>query len=132
MKRNILLLFVLIILSLVLATPVGSLISSKLLNSGGGFGTFSLPSDLGNFLNGLPFSYLFLSSFLFSLLGRGKKWIWSIVSIIPILYFLFYIESGGIIWFWSLIFFVSGIIISKLLRLTISKFKYSNPPMIVK
>mgnify|MGYP001617742603 FL=1 len=112
MKKNILLLILLIILSALLAIPFGRLVISHLFNTSGGFATFSLPSDLGNFLNGMPYLYLLLAPFLFGTFGKGKKWIWSIVSTIPILYFLFYIESGKLIWFWSLIFFVSGIILA--------------------
>jgi hypothetical protein len=116
MKRNILLVFILIVSSLLLAMPFGNLIVSRLFSSQGGFATFSFPSDLGDFLNGLPFLYFFLSTLLFGLFGKGKKWVWSIISILPILYGLFYIESGIEIWFWSVIFFVAGIILSIILK----------------
>ena len=104
MKRNIILVLVLIITSLLLAMSFGNLIISRLFSFQGGFATFSLPSDLGDFLNGLPFLYFFLSTLLFGLFGKGKKWIWSVISVLPILYGLFYIESGIEIWFWSVVF----------------------------
>jgi hypothetical protein len=115
MKRNILLAIILVILSALLAIPFGDLIISRLFNAGG-FATFSLPSDLGNFMNGLPFLYFLLSSLLFGLWGKGKKWVWSIASIIPILYFLFSIESGKLIWLWSAIFYIIGIVLAFILQ----------------
>lgn len=130
MKRNILLIFILVILSLLLAVPVANVVIYKIIFNY--YGDWIVPKGLADLVNGLPFTYLFLSTFIFGLFGKGKKWIWSVVSIIPIIYFLYYIESGMPIWIWSFVFFISGIILAKIVELITSKFKHPNPPMIVK
>ena len=123
MKRNILLVVFLVVLSGVIAIPFGNLIISRLFNSGG-FATFSIPSDLGDFLNGFPFLYILLSPLLLGLFGKGEKWVWSIISILPILFFLYYIESGIKIWTWSVVFFVTGIVLAFILQ---KLFKKNSP-----
>ncbi len=110
--KNISLIFVLITLSYLLATPVGSYLGPKIFYTDGGFATFSLPSDFGNFLNGVPFVYLFLSAFLFGTFGKGRKWVWATTCAIPMIYFLFSIDSGLVIWLWSAASFAKGIIIA--------------------
>jgi|GEM_PF-4016090 len=130
MKRNILLVFALIIISSLLAIPVANGIIYKIIFNY--YGDWIVPKGLADLVNGFPFTYIFLATFLFGLFGKGRKWIWSVVSITPILYFLYYIESGISIWFWSTIFFILGIIIAKIVEFLLYKFKHPNPPMIIK
>ncbi|MFA6405457.1 MAG: hypothetical protein WCW46_01760 [Candidatus Paceibacterota bacterium] len=96
------------------------------------YGSWFVTEDFAHFANGFPFTYLFLSTFLFGLFGKGRKWLWSVISVIPVLYFLYYIESGTSIWLWSAVFFVSGIIVAKIMEFISSRVRTSNPPMVVK
>ena len=116
---NIFLALLLFVLSYLLAMPVGQFITPSLygISTGGGF----LPDDLGDFLNGMPFIYVFLCTFLFHLFGRGRKWIWIIICAIPMIYFLFIIESDFFIWFWSVVFFAIGIIFGLAIHFLIKK-----------
>ncbi|MFA6269592.1 MAG: hypothetical protein WC657_00040 [Candidatus Paceibacterota bacterium] len=130
MKRNILLIIVLIVLSSFLAIPIANGIVYKMIFNN--YGSWFVTEDFAHFANGFPFTYLFLSTFLFGLFGKGRKWLWSVISVIPVLYFLYYIESGTSIWLWSAVFFVSGIIVAKIMEFISSRVRTSNPPMVVK
>lgn len=131
MKRNLLLITFLIFLSILLANPIGNIILSKLLGSSGNFGTFSIPSSVGDFLNGFPFIYILLSPLLFVAFGKGKKWIWTGISVLPIAYLLFYIESGKQIWIWAVMFFIAGVIIGYGLKLLILKINTKGGGVVV-
>ncbi len=128
MKRNIFLIFVLIVSSLLLAIPFANFVVYKLVFNY--YGSWVVTKDVANFANGFPFVYILLSSLLFGIWGLGKKWIWSIISVLPILYGLFYIESSIEIWFWSIVFFASGIILAWLIRKIYFKLKHPKPPMV--
>jgi len=130
MKRNILLFFVLVVLSPLLAIPFGYLLNSYIFIISGGFATFSLPTDLSAIINGLPVSYLFLTPLLFIILGKSKKLLVAIILSLPMLIFSYIVSPEYL--FWSLIFFISGIILAKLINIIISKFKRPNPPMVIK
>jgi len=130
MKRNLLLFFLNIFLSLIIAYPLGHFVIGKFIFKYRFF-DFIIPTSLADFTDGLLFGFLLLSPIVYGLWGYGKKWFWSLVSIIPIIIFNLWIGAGKAIWFWSAIFFVSGIAIAKLINLTIKKFKHPNPPMII-
>lgn len=110
MKRNILLVFVLIVLSTLLAMPFANFVVYKFIFHYSG--DWIVPKEISDFTNGLPFIYFLLSPLLFGLWGLGRKWLWVAVSLLPILYTLYYIESETYIWFWSSIFFIVGILLS--------------------
>lgn len=120
---NIGLVIALLILSLALSFPFGAYISPILFNSYGdsGFATFSIPQDIGNFINGFPLAYLFLCTFLFGAFGRGKKWIWAAVCTLPIFYFLISIESSFLIWLWSFVLLGIGILLGLVINSIIKK-----------
>jgi hypothetical protein len=130
MKRNILLILGLVVGSIILAIPFANFVVYKLVFHYSG--DWIVPKSIADFANGLPFLYLLLSPILFGIWGKGKKWLWVIVSILPIVVLDIYIGAFKDMWFWSLIFFVSGIILAKLIPFIISKIKHSNPPMVVK
>lgn len=115
MKRNILLVFLLVVISILLSYLLGGFINTRIFGLSG-FEGFFVPTEIINFINSFPFLYIFLSPFLFISFGKGKKILWSVLSILPILYFLFDIESGTKIWFWSIIFFASGAIIANVVN----------------
>lgn len=113
MKRNILLVFVLIGLSLLLATPFGNLINPYLFPYSG-FATFSFPDDLSGFLNGLPLVYLILTPIIFNIWGKSKKWLSIILVSVPAI--IISIIASVRYTFWSLIFFAVGIILSIIIQ----------------
>ena len=113
MKRNILLVFVLIVLSLLLATPFGNLVNPYLFPYSG-FSTFSFPDDLSGFLNGLQFVYLILTPIIFNVWGKSKKWLSIVLVSVPAI--VISIVASVRYTFWALIFFVVGIILSIILK----------------
>ena len=119
MKRNILLVFILIILSSLLALPFGYLLNNYIFTISGGFATFSLPTDLSAIINGLPVSYLFLVPLLFIIWGKLKKLVIVTVLSLPMLVFSYIVSPEYL--FWSFIFFVSGIAIAKILNFALKK-----------
>ena len=123
MKRNMLLVFVLIISSLLLAAPFGYLLNKYVFVVSGGFSTFSIPTDLSAIINGLPVSYLFLIPILFTIFGKQKK-IMIILMSLPMLIFSFIVSMEYL--FWSVVFFITGIVLSVILQ-KISKLKHPNP-----
>ena len=127
MKRNILLVFILVVLSPLLAIPFGYLLNSYVFTINGGFATFSLPTDLSAIINGLPVSYLFLVPLLFIIWGKLKKLLMVIILSLPMLIFSYIVSLEYL--FWSAIFFVSGIAIAKIIKFVFSRFKHPNPPM---
>lgn len=129
MKRNIFLVFVLIVLSILLSAPSGYLLNKYIFVVNGGFATFSIPTDLSAIINGLPVSYLFLIPLLFIIFGKQKKILMVVLFSLPMIIFSFMVSIEYL--FWSLIFFVSGIILAKLINFIISKIRRPNPPMII-
>jgi len=129
MKRNILLIFVLIVLSLLLAMPFGNVVNRYVFTSSG-FATFSIPDDISSFINGLPLVYLLLTTLIFGIFGKNKKWIIAFILAIPAIIFSFIVGTKYLTW--SIIFLVLGIVVTKMVKLISSNVHRSNPPMIVK
>ncbi len=118
MKRNIVLFFALVVLSVLLAIPFANfVVYNSVFNY---YGSWFVTEDVAHFANGFPFVYILLSPLIFGLWGLGRKWLWVGISLLPILYFLYYIESETYIWFWSSIFFVSGAVLSVVVRYIIN------------
>ena len=120
MKRNILLIFVIIVLSLILAMPFGNLVNKYVFTSSG-FATFSIPDDISSFINGLPLVYLLLTTLIFGMFGKSKKWIIAFILAIPSIIFSFMVSTKYLTW--SAIFLISGIIIAKIVEFISSKSK---------
>lgn len=123
MKRNILLFFALVVLSVLLAIPFANLFVYNFVFNY--YGSWFVTDNVAHFANGFPFVYILLSPLIFGLWGLGRKWLWVGISLLPILYILYYIESDTSTWFWSSIFFVSGAVLSVIVRYI------TNLPMVI-
>ena len=111
MKRNILLVFLNIVLSLVIAYPLGHFVIGKFIFKYRFF-DFVISSGFADFIDGLLFGFLMLSPIVHGLWGHGKKWLWSLVSVLPIIVFDLWIGASKAIWLWSAVFFAAGIVIA--------------------
>lgn len=125
MKRNIFLLFLTLALALILAYPIGNIFNSVISPWGSGFSTFSLPSEISDFANGLPLIYLMLVGFLFGGWGKSKKLIWFTVLCIPV--FTLAVFVGKRYFFLSLVFFVCGILLAQSILYLKKNFTKTKP-----
>ncbi len=114
MKRNILLIFGIIILSIILAIPFGNFLNKYVFTIRGGFGTFSLPTDLSSIINGLVVAYLFSVSFILISFCKSHRLILTIILSLPAIIFSYIISIQYL--FWSVIFFISGLIIALIIQ----------------
>ncbi len=115
MKRNLGLFGVLIVLSLLLAYPLGFVMSSQFLSGASGL-VFS--EDFLKFTDGLFLVYLILTPLIFGIWGQGRRWFKVAIVSLPVMAFCVFVGSGYL--GWSLIFFISSII----LTLIINFFRY--------
>lgn len=130
MRRNILLVPAVIILSSLLAIPFAKIIVYKTVF--GYYGSLFVTEDVAHFANGFPFVYLILITLLFNMFGRGRKLIWVSILTLPIIMSFLYIQADASMWLWALIFFVSGLVLSSLLKFVASKLRSSGPSVVVK
>ncbi|OHA89861.1 MAG: hypothetical protein A2741_03020 [Candidatus Zambryskibacteria bacterium RIFCSPHIGHO2_01_FULL_43_27] len=116
MKRNISLTLSSIVISGFVASLFGGVISQKMFGPSG-FEGFFVPQEIINFVNSFPFVYILLSTILFLIFGRDRKWIWlGFISILPVVVVFIYIRAGIAFWLWFGAFFVSGIILVQIIN----------------
>ncbi len=120
MKRNLLLFLALVSSSSLISIFLGEKISTSLFPFAG---SWIVPFEIIHFVNSFPFVYYFLAPFLFLSWGEGKKWVWIIVSVLPLVIIEIYI--GAFVEFLSLnlTFFISGVFLSFITKFTVGKIK---------
>lgn len=130
MKKNLFILFLVIILSVILIYPLGYILNQFVFHQqGGGFDVGPDDMMVDIFIGAMVIPPL-LSSFMYSFWGKGKqKWIYALILSLPSVIFF---RWAGIYLVIPLISFVSGIILAKLINFIISKLKRPNPPMMVR
>src|SRR3989344_7798031 len=118
MKRNFLLFFVLIILSLTLAHSLGYVVNKIVNFTNGSTSVISVgpPVYFFEFMIGFGILYPILSTILFGIWGKGKKWIWAFVLCLPV----FWIASrfGFLYVMFTLVFFILGFAIVIVINLS--------------
>lgn len=108
MKNNAFSAFILLLASVIAAIFLGEMINNYLFPGSGGL----VPSEIANFVNSFPFIYYFLAPIIFTLWGEGKKWIWTIGSVLPLIMLDAYLGLNIAILLISAKFLGAGIIIA--------------------
>lgn len=116
MKRILGLFGILIVSSLVLAYPLGVIMSAQFPS---GVSDLILPKEFLDFFDGIFWSYLILTPLLFGIWGIGRRWLQIVVVSFPVLAFCIFVGSGYL--GWSLIFFISSIILTLIINIFRSK-----------
>lgn len=115
MKRNILLLFLSIVLAFIIAYPFGHFVLGALIFTNR-FSSFLIPNNVADFIDGLLFGFILISPFVYVVWGEGRKFLSSIISISPLLVLNLYIGAGKRTWFWFVVLFAIGVILGVLLH----------------
>ena len=126
MRRNILLLILVLVICLVVASYFGSWYDRVDPQYGG----WITSKEDAMVFAGFILAYVLLVPFVFKLLGIGSqnKWIGWLVA--PV--FLMYIGYNWKLFYIPIVLLLIGFWLAKLINLIISKFKHPNPPMVVK
>lgn len=128
MRKNILLLVLVLALCLVLAPYFGAFYNNIVSQYDNSF--LGLSKETVVFVAGIPFAYMFLIPFVFELFGTGNKKKWILWSLLPVV--LFYLYDSVNVTYIPIILVLVAFALAKLINLTISKLNHSNPPMVVK
>jgi len=111
MKRNFLLFLVLITLTLLLAYPFGYIVNKIINFTNGGTSVISVgpPVSFFEFIIGFGILYPILSTILFGIWGRGKKWLWAFILCLPVFWMASRFDFLYVMF--TLTFFILGLII---------------------
>lgn len=125
MKKNILLLVLVLVTSYFTAPYVGG-VYDKFYPQ---YGDWIIGKNDSIFFAGFLLSYIALIPFVFGLFGvRGNKSI--LWFLLPVLLFLLFADSYHV--YIPITFGLTGFALAKFLRLIISKLHHPNPPMVIK
>jgi len=126
MRKNILLLILALSICLVIAPYLGNLYDRIDPQYGG----WISDKEGALLLAGFLLAYTLVVPFVFKLIGTNNQNKWITGLVFPVI--LIYIGYNWRLVFIPSILGVTGFILAKLIRFTISKFKHPNPPMVVK
>jgi|SRR3989338_2913585 len=123
MRKNILLLILVLVLCLVVASYFGALYDK--FSPQYSYGLFGVGRENAIIFAGIPFAYMFLIPFVFGMFGAGKKRKWILWSLLPVVLFYLY-DSVSLIYI-PIVAGLAGFLFATLINLLISKFKHPNP-----
>lgn len=122
MRRNILLLILVIVLSFATASYFGGIYDGFYEQNGDSF--LGIDKDTAVFVAGIPFAYMFLTPLIFSLFGVGNKNKWILWSLLPVL--LFYLYDSVVLSYIPIFASIIAFLLAKLINFLISKLKTQN------
>lgn len=93
--KNLLLLIITLLGTVLLAYPIGKLYSN-IFNTTQGISSFIISSSWENTLNGFIPSFIFFATFLFTSFAHGRKYLWIIIFLIPAAIFELYFDASHI------------------------------------
>lgn len=128
MRKNILLFVFVLVLGLATAPYFGAFYNNIISQYDNSF--LGLSKETVIFVAGIPFSYMFLIPFVFELFGSGNRNKLILWLLAPVL--LFYLYDSIKLSYIPILTAIIAFALAKLIRLTVSKLRHSNPPMVIK
>lgn len=126
MKRNILLLLLTIVLSIVCIYPLGYVFNQFIFHQQGGGFDVGPDENMINIFIGTMATPPLLSAFIFGIWGKSK-WRWLFATIISVPSIILF-RWAGIYMIVPLVSFLFGVILAKSINFLAEKFRHQNSP----